>query len=462
MLNKYAAMTGAEVKAVEWLGNEFPVIDFINQVDDATSVIAIVSPNNPTGQVIGEPELSAIAETFPNRLVLLDQAYAEFENDAEKLTNIALSKYPNVVVIRSLSKAWGLAGIRVGYALGSSDVITNLRKVGGPYTVPQISLAIAEAALQQRPNQSIAKIRKERVQLAQLLDECGCKTISSQANFVLAIFDESPFDAGFVFRSLSAQGILVRMFEDLNALRITCPGDESAFKSLCATLRRILCPEAILFDMDGVLVDEGPSYRESIRQTCKFFGESFTSDEIADLKLCGDANNDWIFTHRILTQRGCKLEYEDVKSRFELFLQGDEHTPGLWNREIQLVNTGWLKSIAARYPLGIVTGRPRNDAIRFLKNAGIDELFSAIVCMEDGPRKPNPSNVRTAMRQLRVDSAWMIGDTPDDINAAHAAGIASVGIAAPQDDSVLATRRLLEAGASTVVANLQQLGEVLP
>ena len=462
MIEKYAAMTGANTNTVDWLGTKFPLEGLVEQVDDSTAVIAIVTPNNPTGQTVQIEDVVAIARTFPNKLLLIDQAYAEFEDAPGELTRVALNDLPNAIVIRSFSKAWGLAGIRVGYALAAPSTISNLRKVGGPYSVPQPSIEIAKRALQHQPVQTVQQIRSERSQLSELLQEFNCKAIPSQANFVLAIFDELPYPAKFVFRALAAQGVLVRLFEDLNALRITCPGDDSAFEMLRTKLLNILRPEAILFDMDGVLVDEAPSYRESIRATCEYFGETFTAAEIAELKLSGDANNDWIFTQRILAQRGQEIAFEEVKERFEIIYQGDHNAPGLWDREIQLVDVEWMSHLSQRYPLGIVTGRPRHDAVRFLRNVEIENLFSTIVCMEDGPRKPNPDNVITAMQQLGVSSAWMIGDTPDDINAARSAGIPAIGIPAPADDFESTTQRLYDAGATTVVKNLQQFGSLIP
>lgn len=224
----------------------------------------------------------------------------------------------------------------------------------------------------------------------------------------------------------------------------------------------LLSPQAILFDMDGVLVDEAPSYREAIRQTCAFFGEAITLEEIGQLKLCGNANNDWEFTMQLLRERGVLCEFNDVKSRFESIYQGSDESPGLWTRERILVDINWLKSLADRYPLGIVTGRPRNDALRFLKSWEIEHHFNAIVCLEDGPAKPNPANVNTALRKLGVTSGWMIGDTPDDIGAARGAGLVAFGIVAPQDDRDFATARLLEALATAILDDLKELDRYLP
>ena len=82
--------------------------------------------------------------------------------------------------------------------------------------------------------------------------------------------------------------------------------------------------------------------------------------------------------------------------------------------------------------------------------------------MEDGPAKPDPANVNTALRQLGVEAAWMIGDTPDDINAARAARVLPIGKVAPEDDRSTAIKKLRAAGVAHVLSELEQLSEYLP
>ncbi|MEM9412684.1 MAG: HAD-IA family hydrolase, partial [Planctomycetota bacterium] len=179
-------------------------------------------------------------------------------------------------------------------------------------------------------------------------------------------------------------------------------------------------------------------------------------------KLEGDANNDWLFSHRLLSENGIGIDFETVKQRFEDIYQGENGFDGVWDREICLVNRDWLVKLAERMPLGIVTGRPRNDAIRFLQNEKIEHLFESIVCMEDGPRKPDPSNVLTAMKNMDVSRAWMIGDTPDDMGAACSAEVIPIGKVAPNDEIEFSSEQLTRSGACEIVSTLEQLGEMLP
>ncbi len=466
MIRKYALMCGGEVRSVVW-DSSFPVDKILEQCDEQTAIVSVVSPNNPTGKTVTLPDVERLATALPHCLLLIDQAYAEFEENAsdESLTQFAINELSNAIVVRTFSKAWGMAGLRVGYALGSQIAIDNLRKVGGPFPVSSLSLAVVESMMQENPtgNKSyVDAVKSERKLLANHLKQLGCEVSDSFGNFVYAKLDSVRISSRVVFDALAAQGILVRQFPDENALRITCPGDVGALDIVTSTFSKILAPEAILFDMDGVLVDESPSYREAIRQTCETFGCDVSADEIAKKKLLGDANNDWIFSQRLLADHGLQVEFETVKERFEAIYQGDTEHPGLWDREVRLVDPQWLRNLAQHYPLAIVTGRPRHDAVRFLENEGLIDCFSAIVCLEDGPAKPRPDNVVNAMGQLNVNRAWMIGDTPDDVNAARKAGVIPFGIVAPTDDPEFATTKLKQAGAADVVANLVQLGDMLP
>ena len=464
MIKKYARATGAEIRETKWLAGQFPVDNVASLANDSTSVISIVSPNNPTGLTISTSQLKTLAEKFPAAILLVDAAYCEFEDSPESLTQTAL-QIPNAIIIRTFSKAFGLAGLRIGYALGSTEVIGWLRRTGGPYPATSCSLEIAGQALRNETTNAayIDQVKRERTELFSLLQELEAKPLPSQANFIFARFPDEKRSASFVCEALASIGISVRSFENMpDALRITCPGNEPDFQRLTQSLRAALIPEAILFDMDGVLVDEAISYREAIRQTCESFGQTVTMEEIAETKLSGDANSDWVCTRRILLAHGADHSLEEVTERFESIYQGDGDAPGLWQLESPTIDPEWLAKLADRYPLAIVTGRPRRDALRFLETFELKKYFSAIICLEDGPAKPNPANVNTALKQLNVSSAWMIGDTPDDINAARSARVIPFGIVAPQDDQTIATTKFNEAFAVRILDSLSQLEEYLP
>ncbi len=132
MLDRYAALAGGELVAVPWAPGPFPTAAMLERLDERTALIAIVSPNNPTGEVATIEDVRRLAGAAPGALVLLDHAYVEYAD--EDLTAPALT-LPNVVVTRTFSKARGLAGCRVGFALGAPAVIAALRAAGGPYPV---------------------------------------------------------------------------------------------------------------------------------------------------------------------------------------------------------------------------------------------------------------------------------------------------------------------------------------
>ena len=120
-----------------------------------------------------------------------------------------------------------------------------------------------------------------------------------------------------------------------------------------------------------------------------------------------------------------------------------------------------LTRLAAKVPLGLVTGRPRSDAERFLSEHRIDHLFQTVVTMEDAPVKPDPAPVSLALGQLGLRRAWMIGDTPDDLHAARSAKVLPIGIVAPGDDPGAAQSALADAGAARILTNVSELLEIL-
>jgi histidinol-phosphate aminotransferase len=147
-------------------------------------------------------------------------------------------------VTRTLSKAYGLAGLRVGYALGPKPLITPLRVVGQPYPVSGLSLALAMNALTGDAadrTKAIDRVRSERTTLAEELATRGVWCVASQANFVLARFGEAAMQ---VRERMAARGIAVRAFGDdptlSGCVRITCPGSVRDFERLIEAIREVV------------------------------------------------------------------------------------------------------------------------------------------------------------------------------------------------------------------------------
>jgi phosphoglycolate phosphatase-like HAD superfamily hydrolase len=130
------------------------------------------------------------------------------------------------------------------------------------------------------------------------------------------------------------------------------------------------------------------------------------------------------------------LTLDEVTETFEDFYQGKDGQPGLCELESLIPEKQTLEDLRKRSNgMAIVTGRPRKDCEKFLKLHNLDHLFDCCVCMEDGPAKPDPFPVKEACRLLGIDpspSVILVGDTPDDIRSALAAGCRGVGVATPE------------------------------
>jgi histidinol-phosphate aminotransferase len=239
MLERYPPLVGAEILPIPWPAGSYPTNEVLATVGPQTGAVAVVSPNNPTGAVATADDLVRLSAGAPHALLIVDLAYAEFAD--EDLTDAAL-RLPNAVAIRSFSKAWGLAGLRVGYAIGPRQIIDWLRAAGSPHPTSGLSLALAARQLESgtvRMRAFVQHVRREREELFILLKSRGADPLPSQGNFVLSRFR----NAERVSDDLAEAGIAVRSFPGRpgleSSLRITCPGDERAFARLCAALNAV-------------------------------------------------------------------------------------------------------------------------------------------------------------------------------------------------------------------------------
>lgn len=259
MIERYAAMAGADAVRVPWVEGPWPRAAVLAAIDERTVLVAVVSPNNPTGLVATADDVAAVAAAAPHALVLVDAAYAEYADAGLDLSAVA-RRWPNAVLVRTFSKAQGLAGLRVGYAVAHREVARWMRSVGSPFTAGRLARTAARLRLEDEDG-DVARhtkaVREERAALLSRLAELGQRPLPSQANFVFARSDEP----ALVRDLLAGQGVAVRAFAFdgmpglAGGLRITTPGSAQEFARLDRALRQALLPEAIVLDFDGVLVD---------------------------------------------------------------------------------------------------------------------------------------------------------------------------------------------------------------
>ena len=220
------------VRAVGAMGIEVPAKNFshdleamLDSIEENTKLIFIANPNNPTGSFIEQSELLNFLEKVPEEIiVLLDQAYFEYSSfETSDLEFDVLERFPNLVISRSFSKAYGLAGFRVGYSVSSIEIADYLNRVRQPFNANSLALYAAEIALDD--DQFIKKCLELNFEQKQILfnglQASGFECLPSRANFISFDCGEDSNDA---FNKLLLEGVIVRslrVYKMPNFLRVS-------------------------------------------------------------------------------------------------------------------------------------------------------------------------------------------------------------------------------------------------
>jgi len=216
-------MQAAEILEIPYAEDySLPVAELI-AADGAVTFIA--SPNSPSGHVVPKDDLRKLASGLSGVLVI-DEAYTDF---ADENALDVVQEFENVMIIRTLSKGYSLAGLRLGFGIANPKLLTGLFKVKDSYNIDAIACTVGTAAItdQAYKNACIAKIRASRHKLAQDLKQLGFRVWDSQTNFLLV--QPSQNNAEYLYQQLKAQQILIRYFKQPgldDKLRITVGTDE--------------------------------------------------------------------------------------------------------------------------------------------------------------------------------------------------------------------------------------------
>ena len=234
-----AEINGVEYRTVSLDATyQFTADALLKACDVHTKVIFLCSPNNPTGNDLNRDEMVRLLSTFSG-IVVIDEAYSDFSR--QKPFRLELAQYPNLIVLNTFSKAWASAGIRLGMAYASTEIISLFNKVKYPYNVNLLTQQQALAMLRKRYDidKWVASIMAERAHvMAAFADLTFCRQVyPTNANFFLARVD----DADRVYNYLVRRGIIVRNRSRValcdNCLRVTI-GTQKENTQLMAALRQ--------------------------------------------------------------------------------------------------------------------------------------------------------------------------------------------------------------------------------
>lgn len=235
----------ADINNIEYrqvlLNDDFSlnVDDILAKVDKNTKIIFLCSPNNPTANLLDKNDIRTIISSFSG-IVILDEAYIDFAPKASWLPE--LNKYPNLIILQTFSKAWGLAAVRLGMAFASPDIISFFNKVKYPYNINILTqnFVLSELDKYEQKEEWVSTLVKERIRLKDKLASLPLilKVYPSDANFILV----KVADANKIYNSLVDKGIIIRNRNTVSlcagCLRITI-GTESENNLLIEELSKL-------------------------------------------------------------------------------------------------------------------------------------------------------------------------------------------------------------------------------
>lgn len=210
MYRIYAVAAGANVISVPLAESfSFPLIELKERITSRTRLIAIANPNNPTGTVATRDQLLEITQAAPDAAVLVDEAYFEFYGQTMLERR---NEFTNLFVARTFSKAYGMAGLRVGVLIGDAEQMNAVRLMASPYNVNAVALSCVPEAIRDQAYlaQYVEGVLEARARLQGMLAALGIEFWSSEANFVLLRVGSSKAESARFVEQMRRCGILVR------------------------------------------------------------------------------------------------------------------------------------------------------------------------------------------------------------------------------------------------------------
>lgn len=222
-------------------------------------------------------------------------------------------------------------------------------------------------------------------------------------------------------------------------------------------------PDVLVFDMDGVLVEVSRSYREGIVETVRSFtGRSVSHDLIQDFKNAGGWNNDWLLSHRLISDMGVTVDYQSVVDRFNLIFLGT-NGDGLIRYEEWLPKPGLLERLAQKATLAIFTGRAQYEADITLNRYAPKIDWQPLITDDSVPNpKPAPDGLLAIQKQHTGKTIWYLGDTVDDGRSARDAGVPFIGVSVRTNSRHEEITQTLQAvGAFAVLSDINELERMM-
>ncbi|MGD9685151.1 MAG: aminotransferase class I/II-fold pyridoxal phosphate-dependent enzyme [Candidatus Obscuribacterales bacterium] len=459
-------LAGASLDQVDVLPDlEFDIEGLDRALARKPRLAIFATPDNPTGSVLSREQIRTWCREYPETLFVIDEAYGEFAG--ESVLDL-IGSFENLLVLKTFSKAWGMAGLRLGLIAGNPELLGYIRRVQLPYSVNSAAVFTALRLLEKKESvidrvQETVALREQMVRDA---NEQGYVMRETRANFGLL---GAGFLAGSICDFFKNSDILLRnRSSSIFGSAETAPdpmwgyvrvsvGTASEMALYRKTLEEFGRSFAVLFDLDGTLVDTTESFDQTVAYlVSRYTGQELSLVELASLRLEGGFNDDWVAARELIRRRGVEAPLAEVAR------EGVEYYLSIaTDRETMLVDSAVLESLRRKYPLYIVTGRTRAE-YEPVWGERLDGLFDGVYCLDDVPglaAKPSPDYLLAALTDSGASQGVYIGNSVDDMQAARAAGLFAFGID-PNMSKSTGAGALTEAGAQVVLPSCQALARL--
>lgn len=455
MIPHYMQLAGACLSEIPMKSDLTYDLDAIDAaLASGVKLAVFASPDNPTGALLPSDQVAQWCEQYPNTLFTIDEAYAEYTPQS---VVPLLSQYANLLVTRTFSKAWGMAGLRLGVVLGNPALIASLYRVRSPYSVNTSAVWTANQLLDQAAAvmQEACQTMSRKESLMEVVRAMGYRVIPGHANFFLLSVGldaqklcEFARERGILLRNRSAQ--LAPCPDSLWGLVRVTVGTAAENQRFVDTLESFRDQHALMFDMDDTLVDTSKSFDVTVDTLVeKHSGKPLAPGELQALRAEGGYNDDWDSTVALLQRRGVTVPREQIA------VEGSEIYLSLAaENETLMIEPELLKELSRRYRLFVVTGRmrPEYDPVWATR---MDGFFERVYCRDDlnGHRpKPAPDPLLAVLEKHSLKGGFYVGNSVDDMKAAVGASLIPVGVTTTQTESVLC-----EAGARCILTNTNDI-----
>lgn len=444
-------LAGAILRPVKVLPDlNFNVKGIEDELKQGVKIAFFASPENPTGAVLSPDLVQSWCKNYPDTLFVIDEAYGDY-NNVSCLPLIEL--FDNLLVLKTFSKAWGMAGLRLGMVFGNAEQIEVLGRVKLPYSVNAAAVWMALKLLQKSEivKNEVKESLNRLENLASQIEVRGYKIRRGASNSVLI---EMGFLSGRFTEFCRSKSVLVRdRSEILDGMVRVSTGTEEENEKFIQVLDQFGESFGVIFDLDDTIVDTSKSFARVVADLVDLYsGIPLVEGELRALKDEGGYNDDWDATQELIRRRGYEADIEDI-----VLTALPKYRQIAKEAEKLICDLSILNSLRKRYRVFVVTGRCRIEYDPVWAQA-LNLEFDQILCVGDRPglkAKPSGDYIKACLSENKLSDAIYIGNSVDDVAAAQDAGIDAIGVCTTTSADVLN-----EAGAKYVLNSVDEIKEL--